>query len=105
MVAVHSKSRLARFMAKLEYQGDCVVWTGSSTDNGYGKFRVGGPGSSRTDAPVLAHRWAYEFFVGPIPEGLVIDHLCFNRKCVHIDHLEAVTSGENLRRVYAAGRR
>ena len=47
---------------------------------------------------MLAHRWSYEHFVGHIPDGLTIDHLCRNRRCVRPDHLEPVTSGENTRR-------
>jgi hypothetical protein len=42
-----------------------------------------------------AHRWSYEHFVGPIPEGLHIDHLCRVRRCVNPDHLEPVTPKEN----------
>jgi hypothetical protein len=45
-----------------------------------------------------AHRFAYLEFVGPIPDGLVLDHLCRNKKCVNPDHLEPVTNAENLRR-------
>ena len=45
-----------------------------------------------------AHRYAYEELVGPIPEGLQLDHLCRNRSCVNPDHLEPVTCRENLRR-------
>lgn len=46
----------------------------------------------------LAHRVAYEFFVGPIPERYQIDHLCRVRLCVNPEHLEAVTQRENIRR-------
>lgn len=46
----------------------------------------------------LAHRVAYEIHVGPIPDGLEIDHLCRVRCCVNPDHLEPVTHRENMRR-------
>lgn len=72
--------------------GPCEVWTGNRMVNGYGVL------SLARGVTVLAHRWAYEHFVGPIPEGLVIDHLCRVRHCVNPDHLEAVTNEENLRR-------
>lgn len=45
-----------------------------------------------------AHRYAYEHFIGPIPEGLQVDHLCRVRNCVNPDHLEAVTCRENVLR-------
>lgn len=45
---------------------------------------------------IYAHRWSYEYFNGPIPDGLVIDHLCRNRWCVNPDHLRAVTHRDNL---------
>lgn len=48
--------------------------------------------------PRRAHRVAYELLVGPIPEGLVLDHLCRVRHCVNPDHLEPVTKRENERR-------
>lgn len=50
---------------------------------------------------VLAHRFFYEHFIGEIPEGLEIDHLCHNTICVNPAHLEAVTHSENLRREHA----
>ena len=70
--------------------GDCWEWTGALT-YGYGVIGIGG----RTRR---AHRVAYELLVGPILEGLTIDHLCRNRACVNPDHLEPVPHLENLRR-------
>lgn len=72
-------------------EGDCRVWTGVLTYNGYGKVRM----KHRTSR---AHRASYEAFVGPIPEGLEIDHLCRNRACIKPSHLEPVTRPENHRR-------
>lgn len=69
----------------------CVEWTGFLDRDGYGQFRPSGRESSK----VRSHRWAYEHFVGPIPAGLVLDHLCRNRGCVNVDHLEPVTPKEN----------
>jgi hypothetical protein len=63
----------------------------SLSEWGYGRIKHEG-------RQVMVHRLAYEAFVGPIPEGLVIDHLCRNRGCINPDHLEAVTESENIRR-------
>lgn len=69
----------------------CWEWTASRTGAGYGK--VWWRGALRQ-----AHRVAYELLRGPIPPGLVIDHLCRNRACINPDHMEPVTNAENLRR-------
>lgn len=68
----------------------CWEWRGA-VDNGYGRMQVNG----RTG---YAHRVAYECAVGPIPDGLEIDHLCRNPACCNPDHLDAVTPATNNRR-------
>ena len=70
----------------------CWNWTGTRY-YGYGYLR---PGNGRP--PVRAHRWSYQRWVGPIPAGLELDHLCRNKACVNPAHLEPVTHRENLRR-------
>ena len=74
-----------------EPNSGCWLWHGSGDELGYGRFWDG-------KRDVQAHRWAYEHFVGPIPDGLVIDHLCRVPACVNPDHLEPVTQRVNLLR-------
>lgn len=66
---------------------ECIEWQGNIHVSGYGRL-----------GQKYAHRVAYEREIGPIPEGLVIDHLCRNRACVNTDHMELVTNGENVMR-------
>lgn len=83
-----------RFWAKISPcpMTGCWLWTGSLTvAGGYGQFRSGG-------RPRRAHRLAYETLVGPIPDGLHLDHLCRTPCCVNPAHLEPVTGPENTRR-------
>jgi len=83
----------------------CWEWKLQADREGYGRLTrrrrdaEGKPLKSRT---LAAHRASYEAFVGPIPCGLVIDHLCRNTRCVNPQHLEAVTNRENLLRAARA---
>lgn len=84
-----------RFERQVDRSGPngCWLWTGT-TRRGYGRIRDEPP----TYRALTASRVAYELYVGPIPEGMVIDHLCDNPTCVNPEHLEAVTQSVNLQR-------
>lgn len=80
-----------RFLAKTHADLGCWLWTGATLKGGYGLFFADG-------RKILAHRWSYQEYVGPIPDGLYIDHLCETRNCVNPTHLEAVTNRQNVLR-------
>jgi HNH endonuclease len=86
-----------RFAAKVRINEatGCWLWQASKDPRGYGQINVDG-------RPTKAQRVAWELFVGPIPEGLHIDHLCRVPSCVNPAHLEPVTAAENTRRQLAA---
>lgn len=83
--------RIGLFLAKVEKTDDCWNWIGAINSGGYASFFNG-------KKVMSAHRWSYEHFVGKIPAGLDIDHLCRNRRCVNPEHLEPVTRQVNVRR-------
>jgi hypothetical protein len=82
---------MERFWKKVDKTDDCWNWVGSISNHGYGRINI-------NKKVCFAHRVAYEMSVGEIPEGLVIDHLCRNPRCVNPRHLEPVSQGENIRR-------
>jgi glycine/D-amino acid oxidase-like deaminating enzyme len=80
----------------------CWIWAKTRDKCGYGRASTGRVMVGQRKRSVLAHRWAYELAIGPIPEGLEIDHLCNVRSCVNPLHLEPVTHRENVRRGHGA---
>ena len=80
-----------RFWQRVDKSGECWMWTGSRNTKGYGRFDSDG-------RHLMAHRVAYEMLVGPIPDGMQLDHLCRVPACVNPAHLEPVTSRENTMR-------
>lgn len=82
--------RIAGYVARDPISG-CWLWTAAVSTTGYGVLGVNG-------VRQYAHRLSYEAHVGPIAEGLTIDHLCRTRRCVNPEHLEPVTMAENIRR-------
>lgn len=79
----------ARFESKINKTDACWLWTGKPTPLGYGSIRING-------RDVRAHRFSYEKYVGKIPEGMEIDHICRNRICVNPKHLRAATRKQNI---------
>lgn len=101
----------ARFWPKVDRSGgpdSCWLWTGATTHNGYGRFRVFRDGRWTHQ---MAHRWAYEERHGPIPAGIYPDHTCHtndpacpggitcrHRPCCNPAHLDGTTDDEENRR-------
>lgn len=73
------------------HESGCWEWIGPKTKAGYSQFCIG-------KERFYGHRVSYEEFIGPIPDGLQIDHLCRNPSCINPWHLEPVTGAENVRR-------
>src|SRR5690606_11075161 len=80
----------ARFWRQVDKTSECWIWAGASWGAGYGQMRVNGEAR-------LAHRLSYEWHHGPIPDGMLIDHACWNKSCVNPEHLRVATASENQR--------
>lgn len=85
----HDAKTIERFWPKVDKSGDCWIWTAGRYGFGHGQFSVKGRSTP-------AHRVSFEMANGPIPPGLVIDHICHNAPCVNPAHLRAVTQKQNL---------
>lgn len=83
---------IERFESKVFVAPDgCWLWTAGVNKDGYGRFKL-------NEMSIGAHRISYQLFVGQIPNGKQLDHLCRQRSCVNPHHLEAVTTLVNTRR-------
>lgn len=97
-LGVPLRPAIDRFIEKIEFaENGCIEWTAGTNGVGYGSF-YRGRRSVEDNGRTYAHRWSYEYFIEPIPEGMHLDHLCRNPKCVNPRHLEPVTCRENLLR-------
>ena len=85
----HTYNPWDRFVERLRMEGDCLAWTGAKDKDNYGRMTI----DRKTWRP---HRYAWEQCNGPISEDLHINHLCKNRACVKLEHLEVVTPRENV---------
>lgn len=86
--------RKGKFWSRVNKTDTCWIWTSYISKKGYGYT-----------GKLLAHRVAYEWTVGPIPEGFLLDHMCHNRACVNPDHLRLVTNAQNSQNRAGAGAR
>jgi hypothetical protein len=87
--AVPPEQRFAK-KYRVDTKTGCWVWTTALMANGYAQFRWS---KSKNG---YGHRFAYEHFVGPIPEERVLHHTCGNKACVNPDHLQVVTQREHV---------
>jgi hypothetical protein len=97
---------LKRFMDKVspEPMSGCWLWTGAVDQNGYGRIWSGGITDAGNKRALIAPRVSYQEHVGPIPEGLVVRHICDNPACVAPYHLEIGTMKQNVRDMIDRGR-
>ena len=87
----------AQILDRCEHADGCLLWTGATNSKGYGAV-----GSGKKGVTALAHRVVFAAAKGPIPSEMTVDHLCRNRLCQNVEHMELVTRAENSRRALEA---
>lgn len=85
---LYVKTPHKRFWERVRYSPYCWEWQGALGSHGYGAITI-------NNVRYLAHRYSYKETVGDIPQGLVIDHRCHNKRCVNPSHLRPVTVKQN----------
>lgn len=88
-LTTYSAKTIERFWSKVDKTETCWNWTGTRGHYGHGSMKIDGKN-------IGAHRVSYTLSVGPIPDGLVIDHICHNPSCVNPGHLRAVGQKQNM---------
>ena len=78
----------SRFREKISADGDCLIWRGSRSADGYGRTYAGG-------RLWLSHRYAWSLAGLEVPEGMQLDHTCWNPPCVNVKHLRLTTPAQN----------
>ncbi len=99
IVGVAREIFVLRFWGKVEKGRGCWLWTGTKNRGGYGRVTIKKP------VTAMAHRVAWELAKGPIPSGLSVLHRCDVPGCVNPKHLWLGTNADNMRDMFAKGRR
>lgn len=96
-VQLNNNAKMQRFWSKVSKTDSCWLWTGERSQFGHGRFLY-------NSVRVGAHRFSYETFVGPIPDGMFVCHKCDVPQCVNPEHLFVGTQKENIQDCVRKGR-
>ena len=98
-----STAQLAIFRARLsEAPNGCLEWVDRRNSDGYGLLRVRWQGH---EASLAVHRLAWILEYGPIPDGMTVDHRCFNTLCCNTSHLQLLPNRQNASNQRTRGQR